>query len=155
MQWRSGRPILKTTAMSAAMAKRDSSRPKAIVLVVDDDPVVLEIARERLLTAGYEVHTREEALGTSQWVMSHQPDFVLLDVNMPALSGAELAMLIRRREATRTTAIILHSSLPEAELQSLALTTGAIGVVHKTSSDQQFLDEFERAASRHRPPFST
>jgi two-component system, OmpR family, response regulator len=155
MQWSNGRPILKIASMSAAMAKRDSSRAKAVVLVVDDDPIVLEIARERLVSAGYEVHTREEALGTSQWVMSHQPDFVLLDINMPALSGAELAMLIRRRETTRTSAIILHSSLPEAELQSLALTTGAIGVVRKTSSDQQFLDEFERAASRHRAPFSS
>jgi len=137
--------------MPAAMAKRDQpSRPRPVVLVVDDDPIVLEVARERLVAAGYDVHIREAALGTSQWVMTHHPDFVLLDINMPALSGTELAMLIRRRESAKATAIILHSSLPEAELQALARTTGAIGVVHKTGSDDQFLDEFERAASRHR-----
>jgi CheY-like chemotaxis protein len=137
--------------MTAAMAKRDQpSRPRPVVLIVDDDPIVLEVARERLVAAGYEVHIREEALGTSQWVSSNHPDFVLLDIDMPALSGTELAMLIRRRESTKATAIILHSSLPEVELQTLARTTGALGVVHKTSNDEQFLEEFERAAARHR-----
>src|SRR5688572_16976714 len=116
--------------MPATMAKRDQhSRPRPVVLIVDDDPIVLEITRERLVAAGYDVYTREEAIGTSQWVSSHQPDFVLLDINMPALSGTELAMLIRRRESTRATAIILHSSLPEVELETLARTTGALGVV--------------------------
>lgn len=133
------------------MAKRENpTRHKEVVLIVDDDPIVLEIARERLAAAGYVVHTREEALGTSQWVSTHQPDFVLLDINMPALSGTELAMLIRRRQSTKATAIILHSSLPEAELQTLARSTGAIGVVHKTSDDGQFREEFERAANRQR-----
>jgi two-component system, OmpR family, response regulator len=126
------------------------NRLRPVVLIVDDDPVVLEITRERLASAGYEVHAREEALGTSQWVLSHQPDFILLDINMPALSGTELAMLIRRRESTKATAIILHSSLPEVELEQLARTTGAIGVVRKTSSDERFLEEFERVANRHR-----
>jgi CheY-like chemotaxis protein len=137
--------------MTAAMARREQvSRQRAVVLIVDDDPIVLEIARERLAAAGYEVHVREEALGTSQWVSTHHPDFVLLDINMPALSGTELAHLIRRRESTKTTAIILHSSMPEAELQALARTTGAIGVVHKTADDEQFLEEFERAANKQR-----
>jgi len=136
--------------MRSAMTKREQPDRRAVVLIVDDDPLVLEIARERLMAAGYEVHTREEALGTSQWISTHHPDFVLLDVNMPALSGTELAMLIRRRESTKATGVILHSSLPEAELQALMMSTGAVGVVHKTSSDERFLEEFERAASRHR-----
>jgi CheY-like chemotaxis protein len=141
--------------MSAARAKKDQPhRSKPIVLIVDDDPIVLEVARERLVSAGYEVHIREEALGTSQWVSSHHPDFVLLDIDMPALSGTELAMLIRRRESTRGTAIILHSGMAEAELQNLARTTGAIGVVRKTSDDSQFMLDFERAANRSRGPAS-
>src|SRR5688572_19762941 len=136
--------------MRAAMPRREQPGRRAVVLIVDDDPLVLEVARERLAAVGYEVHTREEALGTSQWVSTHHPDFVLLDINMPALSGTELAMLIRRRESTRATGIILHSSMPEEELQSLMVSTGAIGVVHKTSNDARFLEEFERAVSRHR-----
>jgi CheY-like chemotaxis protein len=37
-------------------------------LVVDDDPVVLAIVKERLEVAGHEVTTRQDALGTTQWV---------------------------------------------------------------------------------------
>jgi CheY-like chemotaxis protein len=133
------------------MMKRDTgNRKRDVVLIVDDDPLVLEVTRERLEKAGYDVHTREEALGTSQWVCTHQPDFLLLDVNMPALSGTELALLIRRRDATKATAIILHSSLPESELHSIARTTGAVGVVKKTSDERAFLGEFERVAAKYR-----
>ena len=64
------------------------------VLVVDDDPIVLEVTRERLEGAGYIVYVREEALGTSQWSAEFQPDIVLLDVNMPALTGLDLAQLL-------------------------------------------------------------
>ncbi len=133
------------------IGKRETpSKKREVVLVVDDDLLVLEIVRERLEAAGYVVHTREQALGTSQWISSHQPDFILLDVNMPALSGTELAHLIRRREATRASAIILHSSISESELNSLARTTGAIGVVQKTSDERVFINEFERVVSKFR-----
>ncbi len=71
---------------------------RGTVLVVDDDPIVLEVTRERLEGAGYVVHIREEALGTSQWTAEFQPDIVLLDVNMPALTGLDLAQLLQ--EAT-------------------------------------------------------
>ena len=125
-------------------------RSKGVVLIVDDDPIVLAVTAERLEGLGYTVHTREEALGTSQWISTNQPDIILLDVNMPALSGTELALLIRRRQTTKKAVIVLYSSLPESELQALARTTGAIGVVHKTSDEKQFIEEFERVVVRRK-----
>src|SRR5262245_1885960 len=93
-------------------ARSELAMNKTTFLDVDDDPVVLEVARERLEALGFEVTTRDQSLGTSTWVMQHRPDFVLLDVMMPALNGSELASVILRRAST--TAIILHSSKPAA-----------------------------------------
>lgn len=79
--------------MSAPSPKLDSlskPRKRGKVLVVDDDPVTLEVVRERLSEAGYDVFVRADAIGTSQWVAREQPDFILLDVMMPALGGGEL-----------------------------------------------------------------
>ncbi|HEX3850336.1 MAG TPA: response regulator [Polyangiaceae bacterium] len=123
---------------------------RGTVLIVDDDPIVLEVTKERLQGAGYQVHTREEALGTSQWTAEFQPDIVLLDVNMPALAGPELAQLLKKRRATKDIAIILYSSLEPAELQSKLRATGAVGAIQKTGDDRRFLEDFERLAARVR-----
>jgi CheY-like chemotaxis protein len=118
------------------------------VLVVDDDPIVLEVTRERLESAGYVVHIREEALGTSQWSAEFQPDIVLLDVNMPALTGLDLAQLLKKRRATKDIAIILYSSLDTTELQTKVRATGAVGAIQKSGDTRRFLEEFERLAAR-------
>jgi CheY-like chemotaxis protein len=125
------------------------------VLIVDDDPIVLEVTKERLEGAGYEVHTREEALGTSQWTAEFQPDIVLLDVNMPALAGPELAQLLKKRRATKDIAIILYSSLESEELKGKLRATGAVGAIQKTGDDHKFLADFERLASRLRASSGT
>jgi len=125
-------------------------RKRGKVLVVDDDPVTLEVIRERLDSAGYDVYVRVDALGTSQWVAREQPDFVLLDVVMPALSGGELGQLLKRSHATNQTAVILHSSLSAAALMPVIHRTGAIGVITKTHDAAKFLEEFERIAQSKR-----
>jgi CheY-like chemotaxis protein len=117
------------------------------VLVVDDDPVVLELVRGWLEDAGYAVEVRESALGTTQQVASEQPDVVLLDVMMPALSGGELAHLIRRHHRTSLAAVILHSSLEQSELTALVQKTGALGAVPKTDDPERFVADFDRLMS--------
>lgn len=124
--------------------------PRAKVLVVDDDPVILEIIQEVLEKEGYKVETRQEALGTAQWVAREQPDYILLDVKMPALSGGELTQLIRRREALSRVAVILHSSMDIDGLNALAQSTGAIGAIRKSPNARLFVAEFERLVARHR-----
>lgn len=123
-------------------------RKRGKVLVVDDDPVILEVVRERLEAAGYDVYVREDALGTSQWVAREQPHFLLLDVMMPALSGGELGQLLKRSEATSHTAIILHSSLGAAALRPVMARTGAVGAISKTHDGSKFIAEFEAIAAR-------
>ena len=121
---------------------------RGTVLIVDDDPIVLEVTKERLEGVGYTVHTREEALGTSQWTAEFHPDVILLDVNMPALTGVDLAQLLKKRRATKDVAIILYSSLEASELQSKLSATGAVGAIQKTGDTRKFLEAFERLVSR-------
>ena len=126
------------------------SAAPARVLVVDDDPVVLEIVRELLEKMGYQVDTRDQALGTAQWVVRERPDYVLLDVKMPALSGGELAQLLARKETMSGVAVVLHSSMNASDLDALARSTGALGAIKKTANGMLFLAEFERLVTQHR-----
>jgi len=122
---------------------------KGKVLVVDDDPVALEVVRERLVGAGYEVIVRDQALGTSEFIFLHQPDVVLLDVRMPGLSGDKLAAILSRRELTKRVTVILHSGSKE-NLALLAKESNAFGAIQKTSDDKKFLAEFEALVAKSR-----
>lgn len=71
----------------------------ARILVVDDEPDVVETIRFRLFQEGYEVSAAAnglEALGTAR---SFQPDLVLLDVMMPGENGYRVARMLREDEA--------------------------------------------------------
>ncbi len=119
------------------------------VMVVDDDRVALEVARERLESAGFEVITRDVAIGTSASIVAERPDVVLLDVHMPGIRGDVIARLLATREHTAT--IILHSASDGKDLRKMAGECGAVGVIEKTGSDRQFLAQFESCARRPRP----
>lgn len=120
------------------------------VLVVDDDPISIQAVLECLTQAGYQVFTRERALGTARWVAAEKPDFVILDVWMPALDGAELALLMHRNRQTAESAVILWSSMDKDELAKLATQSGAVGYIHKTSNRKHFLGQFERIVAQQR-----
>jgi two-component system NtrC family response regulator len=111
------------------------------ILVVDDDAISLEVTRERLQEAGFLVVTHSNALGTSVLIAREKPDFVLLDVRMPGLSGDRLAKLLSK--ANFRPRVILHSACERAELNILSMLCGAAGVIEKTDDDQYFLKQLE------------
>ena len=81
------------------------------ILVVDDEPDVVETVKFRLESDGYEVVTAAdgfEALGAAR---VHRPDLILLDVMLPKENGYRVSRLLREDEdatgATRRTPIVL------------------------------------------------
>jgi len=114
---------------------------KKKILVVDDEPTHLFCAKEILEAEGYEVVLHPRAFGATEKVMTENPDLVLLDVNMPALSGETLVMLLRGRKQTSGARVLLYSSNEEDALRrsALRLGLGADGFVAK--GDPQMLRE--------------
>jgi PleD family two-component response regulator len=129
--------------------ERSSSPRKLKVLVIDDDPIILEVVRERLESAGYAVSVREHALGTVQYVREEHPDVLLLDVMMPALNGERLATLLKGSARTKDAGIILYSSKSEAELAPMIQETGALGAISKSESAEEFTRRFDALVRKH------
>lgn len=123
------------------------------VLVVDDDALVLEVTRTRLVALGYDVVTREDAVGTTAAVAREDPDVVLLDVAMPGVSGEALAKLLANDPKRRRVAVIFHSARDDEELQRLAEQCHALGAIQKTPNASLFRLRFERLLMS-RPPSS-
>lgn len=67
------------------------------ILLVDDDALVLELYRKKLVQGGFEVQTATDGLDAIKVLGSFTPDFVVLDLMMPRLSGADVLKFIRAR----------------------------------------------------------
>lgn len=69
------------------------------ILLVDDDALVLELYRKKLAQGGFEVRTALDGLEAIKILGSFTPDFVVLDLMMPKLSGADVLKFIRAKPA--------------------------------------------------------
>lgn len=103
------------------------------ILIIDDDQAHLDSARGILEAEGYEVFTHNQPFGATNAVIRLQPDLVLLDVNMPALSGDRLAEVMRANAHTRNVKVALHSSNDEDHLRTTARRLGLDGYICKGS----------------------
>lgn len=118
------------------------------VLVVDDDPELLELVARSLSAHDFEVETHTSALGVSNRVRDSSPDVVLIDVNFPALKGDKVVSLARA-QAPQGTKFILYSASDEARLRALALASGADGYLSKSVQGAELAQKI--ASFRPRP----
>ena len=106
------------------------------VLVVDDEPAIVEIVRDYLVDAGYRVstaHSGEEAL---RQVRSIRPDLIVLDLGLPGLDGLDVARAIR--QSCRVPIIMLTARSDEAD-RVVGLELGADDYVVKPFSPRELL----------------
>ena len=117
------------------------------ILIVDDEPQIRRIMRTTLIGAGYEVddaRTGEDAL---EKVGRFRPDLVLLDINMPGMSGLDLCRELR---TNTDLAIIMLTVRNEESDKVAALDAGADDFVTKPFSTPELLARI-RAVLRRVP----
>jgi two-component system KDP operon response regulator KdpE len=127
----------------------------ATILVVDDEPQIRRVLRTTLSFRGYtisEVSTGEEAVELTGKL---KPDLILLDVNLPGISGIETCREIRRSSA----APIIMLTVRSAERDKVtALDAGADDYVTKPFGIEELLARIRASLRRHPsadalPPF--
>lgn len=94
------------------------------VLLVDDDPLLLQAQASVLRAAGMEVHSLSQPLQTLHELDRFKPDVLLLDVYMPDASGPELAAALRERDAYLHLPVLFLSAETDPTQQLLALNLG-------------------------------
>ncbi|MBJ6727133.1 response regulator [Geomesophilobacter sediminis] len=104
---------------------------KKKVLVIDDEEMHLYTAKGLLESDRIEVVTYRGSFGATNAVRAARPDLILLDVNMPALSGENLVSLLKPLCSELGTPIIFYSSNDETSLQELVRDHEVQGYVCK------------------------
>jgi DNA-binding response OmpR family regulator len=102
------------------------------VLVVDDDPMQLELVERGLSRDGYEVRGVTTVSDMASEARRFLPGVVLIDVNMPDAAGGRAIALAR--DAVPNARLVLYSAWEESKLRILALQLGADGYISKSES---------------------
>lgn len=112
------------------------------VLIIDDDEVFGELTRQRLEGAGIEAEFQHGAFaGNLHGLRTGKYDVVVLDVNMPGLSGTKLCELIRAGPSPCK--ILLCSSMDEAALRLLPEKHGADDAISKSVMRSVLIDKIK------------
>ena len=84
------------------------------ILAIDDQQLVLLPLEKRLTALGYEVKTESNAEAGIETYNSFQPDLVIVDINMPEISGIDVVKFIRVEEKSTTPIMVLSGNTDDA-----------------------------------------
>lgn len=120
-----------------------SVKPK--IVAVDDSRMVLNIYKATLHELGYEPVLFEFPKSAIEWLQTEKPLMVLTDLNMPDITGIQLAEEIRKKYSAKHLPIIMITTQNEASDNDAARAAGVDKIVHKpfnAASLKVTIDEF-------------
>jgi len=126
------------TREAKSLKRVEVENPKAKILCVDDEPVILDSFRKILVLDGYSVDTVEngkEALGLIQ---SHHYDFVFTDLKMPEMSGVDVTKSVKHLRPDIDVVIITGYATVETAVECMKF--GAMDYVQKPFTEDELLD---------------
>lgn len=102
----------------------------ALVYVADDEPELASLLAETLTDAGHEVLTSPDGMSLLAKVEKRQPDLILLDINMPGLSGWEVRKELIQRGVSAPVIAVTAQGGQSTEVSALS-TLHFAGFVRK------------------------
>ena len=127
------------------------------ILIVDDDEIIAELASEVLINAGHAcgwVCEGARALDLLRW---RRPDLLLLDQDMPGLTGAQVLRSLRSSADNYDLPVIMFTGITGREDENRAFHNGAQAYLRKPFQPQALLSEVEQvlAPRAQRPQHKT
>ena len=110
------------------------------VFMLDDDLIVLNLYREMLEKTGYEVFATANAYQFLLYARELMPDLVILDINMPEITGWEVMSRLAAEEQTSEIPVVVMSVLAD---KALAVQKGAAHYLNKPVKQEDLLEILE------------
>jgi DNA-binding response OmpR family regulator len=107
-----------------------------MVLVVDDEPKIVEVVGDYLRSAGFSVTTASDGHGAVASARARPPDLVILDLGLPGLDGLDVARELRRMSAVP---IIMLTARRDETDRVLGLELGADDYLVKPFSPRELI----------------
>jgi two-component system alkaline phosphatase synthesis response regulator PhoP len=109
------------------------------IYIVEDDPDITEILEDNLRREGYKIKTFTDGVEALDGIIDKHPDLILLDLNLPKMSGIELCKYIRENEQISEIPIIMLTARSEEIDKIIGFEVGADDYVTKPFSPRELL----------------
>ncbi|MDK9718103.1 MAG: response regulator transcription factor [Trichlorobacter sp.] len=123
-----------------------------LILLVDDDPNILQVAGFALQKSGFQIMTAQDGNEALARFRADKPDLVLLDVMMPERDGTDLCRIIRKESETP---VIFLSSMSDEIDKVVGLELGADDYITKPFSPRELVARIKtvlrRSAAQSKP----
>lgn len=120
---------------------------KSRALVVEDEPEMLDIIRVNLEQAGYEVATATDGLEAYEQLEADPPSAIVLDLNLPNMSGFRFLRLMRRDPAWQRIPVVVVTAFAFEEVEDLA-SERIDGFITKPFDPAELIGRLEYVLSR-------
>ena len=118
------------------------------IVVIEDEPDILEVLSYNLKREGYEVFNASDGLRGLALVKREVPDLVLLDLMLPGMDGVEICSTIKKDAQTSSTLIIMVTAKGEESDIVLGLGVGADDYISKPFSPKELVDRVKAVLRR-------
>ncbi len=112
---------------------------KKKILVVEDDGSLLDLLKDELNSAGFEVFTAKDGEDGLSTALKVVPDLMLVDILMPKLNGISMLKEMRKNQSLANTPAVVLTNLNDSPTIQQALETGAYDFLVKSDWDPQNL----------------
>lgn len=120
----------------------------AKILIVDDEPDILEFLQYNLEKEGYTVVTASDGEAGIQLAERENPDLIILDIMMPKMDGVEVCRVLRSKPQFNQTVITFLTAREEDFSQIAALETGGDDYITKPIRPRVFLSRIKALLRR-------
>ncbi len=103
------------------------------VLLIDDEPFIVEAVSRVLDQAGFDTFSCVTWAEVNGVIRDVEPDIILLDYNMPMIKGDSMCSILKRNTLNPEMRIVLFSSEEEGFLRDVARECGADGYISKST----------------------
>ncbi|MGC2413085.1 MAG: response regulator [Stellaceae bacterium] len=114
------------------------------ILIVEDNELNMKLLRDVLEAYGYETISTGQGAAALTLAREHRPDLILLDLQLPDISGFEALSRLKDDEETRNIPVVAVTAFAMVGDERKALASGCDGYVSKPILLRDFLDLVER-----------
>jgi two-component system alkaline phosphatase synthesis response regulator PhoP len=122
---------------------------KAKILVVDDEPGILNVVTAYLRSEGYDYRTAGDGAEGLKTIHAYQPDLIILDVMLPGMDGIEVLSQLRRESNAY---VIMLTARSEETDKLVGLSVGADDYLTKPFSPRELMARVKAALRRFQKP---
>jgi chemosensory pili system protein ChpA (sensor histidine kinase/response regulator) len=126
----------------------DQRDRRTFALVVDDSITVRRVTQRLLERNGMRVLTAKDGVDAVSLLQEHQPDIILLDIEMPRMDGYEVAAHVRNDPRLKHIPIVMITSRVSEKHRARAIELGVDDYLGKPYQESQLLDAIEPLVNR-------